>query len=117
MRTCFHLFLIATAILAPSPDSKAQEVLFEAYPGSRPIGNTLLRNESIEAVVRGMIARSLNADLNGGNLEFETQAFEQKIELPDPKPGLREILDVLGIRDTLDLSVSPLRIKMVLPQG
>ena len=117
MRTCFHLFLIATAILAPSPDSKAQEVLFEAYPGSRPIGNTLLRNESIEAVVRGMIARSLNADLNGGNLEFETQAFEQKIELPDPKPGLREILDVLGIRETLDLSVSPLRIKMVLPES
>jgi hypothetical protein len=113
-----HLRLLITfASVLPASPAFSQEVLYEAYPGSRPIGNTLIRSESIEAVVRGMIARSLNADLSGGKLEFETPAYEQKIELPDPKPGLREILDVLGIRDTLDLAVSPLQTRMVLPES
>ncbi len=109
--------MIALGALLPAMPAFPQESLYEAYPGSRPIGNTLIRSESIEAVVRGMIARSLNADLSGGKIEFETQAYEQKLELPDPKPGLKEIFDILGIRDTLDLAVSPLQTQLVLPES
>ncbi|MBU6154959.1 MAG: hypothetical protein KGP28_11705 [Bdellovibrionales bacterium] len=117
MRPRVCLFLLLFALLSRVTTAHSQELLYEAYPGSRPIGNTLLRNESIEAVVRGMIARSLNADLSGGRLDFDTQSFDQTIELPDPKPGLKEILDVLGIRDTLALAVSPLHIRMALPES
>jgi|GEM_PF-2225844 len=118
MKPALTLLLFSSLSLIPTaPRASAQEALYEAYPGSRPIGNTLIRSESIEAVVRGMIARSLNADSQGGKLEFETQGYEQKIELPDPKPGLREILNVLGIADTLDLEVSPLKTKLVLPES
>ncbi len=117
MRPQSFLFLLLAMPILPWKPAISQEVLYESYPGSRPIGNTLIRSESIEAVVRGIIARSLNADLSGGKLEFETPAYEQKIELPDPKPGLKEILDILGIRDTLDLAVSPLQTQLVLPES
>jgi len=117
MRTQSIILLMFFATFLPLSPAFSQSPLHEAFPGSRPIGNTLIRNESIEAVVRGMIARSLNADAHGGKLEFETQAYEQTLQLPDPKPGLQEILKVLGIGNTLDLAVSPLQTKLVLPES
>ena len=94
MRPIASAAFFITSLLSVSAHAQ-NGIHYESYPGLRPIGNTLIRNESIEAVVRGMIARSLNADSSGGLLEFETPAYEQNLTLPDPSPGLKQIFDIL----------------------
>ncbi len=113
MRTPSTALLLLNLVFCPF--ALSQEVDFESLPGVRPIGNTLIRNDSIENVVRGMIARALNGDTEGSALSIETSAYQQTIDLPDPKPGLKEILDILGIRDRLDIAIHPVQARLLLP--
>jgi hypothetical protein len=62
-----------------------------------------------------MIARSLNGDLNGSQLEVSTEAYQQTIELPHPSPELKEILDILGVQNHLDVAINPVKATFQLP--
>ena len=108
------LLAFSAAIAVPC---LAQKIDSESLPGVRPIANTLIRNESVEAVVRGMIARSLNGDTRGTRLEIETPAYDQTLPLPSPAPELKQILDVLGVGDHLDLRVNPVKAVFELPSS
>jgi hypothetical protein len=62
-----------------------------------------------------MIARSLNGDMNGSRLEVSTEAYQQTVELPNPTPELKELLDILGVKNHLDVSINPVRATFQLP--
>ena len=117
MRILSKITLLSALVFAMPLNltARAQRIDFESLPGVRPIGNTLIRNESIEAVVRGMIARSLNGDMSGSRLEVSTEAYQQTVELPHPSPELKEILDVLGVQNHLNVSINPVRATFQLP--
>ena len=106
---------ISAALFFLSPDCRAQNPLFEMYPGSKPVANTLIRSGTMESVVRGMIARLLNAGSIGSTLQVETPPFEENIPIPETTGSLKEILEVLGLRGSLNLKIDPVKATLNLP--
>jgi hypothetical protein len=81
------------------------------------VGNTVVRPESIETVVRGIIARVVNADINGSAMSFRANGTKQIIPLQTPSETLKEILKILGIQDNISLGISAIRTQFTLPSS
>lgn len=89
---------------------------FAPGPDQIPVGNTLIRQDSIETVVKGIVARIINADVNGSTITFGAEGMREVIPIEPKDDTFREVLQLLGIRDRLSYSISPLKIKFSLPE-
>ncbi len=81
------------------------------------LGNALVRTEAIEKVIRGMVADAMKGSLNQNSLSLESEAFNEQLKIPAASPEFREILNILGIKNTLSLAVSPIHTRFTLPES
>ncbi len=98
------------------PLARAEGDLLVLPPDQIPVGNTLIRQDSIETVVRGIVARIINADVNGSTITFGADGMREVIPIEPKDDTFREVLRLLGIRDKLSYSISPLKIRFSLPE-
>jgi hypothetical protein len=80
-------------------------------------GNGILRPKTLETLIRGTIADTLNGQLSNSSLRFNLPAIDESVVLPAPTGNLKDILDILGIKDNLAIGISPIQTKFTLPSG
>ena len=93
------------------PLARAEGDLRILPPDQIPVGNTLIRQDSIETVVKGIVARIINADVNGATITFGADGMREVIPIEPKDDTFREVLRLLGIRDKIAYSISPLKIR------
>jgi hypothetical protein len=85
-------------------------------PGQTIItGNAVAKPEAIERVVRMAVADVMNGEFSGVGLSFKTHQIDQSVDIPVPTGDLKEILSILGIKNTVNVSLAPIEAKFVLP--
>jgi hypothetical protein len=108
MKAHYTFLLMVLAAGGMRPSASANEWL--------PVGNTLIRQDSIETVVKGMVARIINADVNGSSITFGSGGMKEVIPIQPKDDTFREVLQLLGIKDRVTYTISPLKIRFTLPE-
>jgi hypothetical protein len=80
-------------------------------------GNAIARPETIERVVRMAVANVMKGQFSGVELSLQTQSIEQTIAVPAPEGELKEILNILGIKNSMNIELNPIKTRFVLPQS
>lgn len=82
-----------------------------------PVGNALLRPQTIERVIRSVIAESFDGDVNHTRLTLTTRGISEDIPLPKATGDLKQILDTLGISNNMSVYVAPIQAGFSLPES
>jgi hypothetical protein len=111
-------FLTLTAIFLSlnGADSRAEGPEIAPGPDFVTVGNTLIRQDSIETVIKGIVARIINADVNGSVIRFGANGMREVIPLEPKDDTFREVLELLGIKEKLSYAISPLQVRFSLPE-
>lgn len=80
------------------------------------IGNAIVRPETLEKIIRMTIAEAMNGELNENRLSLISETRAQQIIVPAAKPALKQILDLLGIKNHVAIEIAPIHAKFILPQ-
>jgi hypothetical protein len=81
------------------------------------VGNGVFRPIALEKIIRGALADALNGSVTKSALSFKFAAIKQTVNLPSPTGDLKQILDLLQIKETLALGVSPIHADFTLPDS
>ncbi|MBC7397271.1 MAG: hypothetical protein H7333_07485 [Bdellovibrionales bacterium] len=81
------------------------------------VGNAVLKPGALEKIIRGVIVSTLGGDLSRDQLTLRIDRFEQSLVVASPKPALKEILDILGLKNRLAVTVAPIQAHFTLPES
>jgi hypothetical protein len=81
------------------------------------VGNAVIRPQAVEQIIRESIADALTAHISSSSMSFMLPAIEQTIPLPETNGNLKSILDVLGLKDQIDMQISPIKADFTLPKA